>query len=63
MALTIGDVGVFLFDPLQPLTLWEFVQVTSDGVYIFKCSTPILYRHIDPDVAQQDFWVILPASE
>jgi hypothetical protein len=63
MALTIGDVGVFLFDPLQPLTLWEFVQVTSDGAHIFKCSTPILYRHIDPDVAQQDFWVILPASE
>ena len=63
MALKLGDVGVFLFDPLQPLTLWEFVQVTSDGVYIFKCSTPILYRHIDPDVAQQDFWVILPATE
>ena len=63
MALTIGDVGVFLFDPLQPLTLWEFVQVTSDGSHIFKCSTPILYRHLDPDVAQQDFWVILPTSE
>lgn len=63
MALTIGDVGVFLFDPLQPLTLWEFVQVTSDGAHIFKCSTPILYRHLDPDVARQDFWRLLPASE
>jgi len=63
MALTIGDVGVFLFDPLQPLTLWEFVQVTSDGAHIFKCSTPILYRHLDPDVALKDFWRLLPAAE
>jgi len=63
MALKIGDVGVFLFDPLKPLTLWEFRKVTLDGVYIFKCSAPILYRHLDPDDALRDFWRLLPATE
>ena len=59
MALNIGDVGVFLFDPLQPQTLWEVIGFTEDDFYVFRCGEDL--RTVKPDQLS-DFWRLLPAS-
>jgi len=58
MALNKGDIGTFLFDPLQPLTLWEYIGKTQDGFHVFKCNQNM--RTIKPNQLS-DFWRILPA--
>jgi hypothetical protein len=58
MALNKGDIGVFLFDPLQPQTLWEYIGKTIDGFHVFKCGNTM--REIKTDQLS-DFWRILPA--